>query len=144
MFRRIFHTKFTAFIISAFLCLNLSGAFCVAFCQAKTVSAERHRCPLAKSDSEHCPMPKSADKPELQAKVFKGNLIACCNLAINVFVAKLEKHQVSFQTGIKTARLIEFSKSFTFEKIIYLPDVSYRKPFYDYRIARLKNCVFRI
>lgn len=144
MFRRIFQTKFTAFIISAFLCLNLSGAFCVAFCQAKSVKAEKHHCPLAKTDAETCPMSKGEGKTNSRSKFANGISSECCNLAINVFAAKLEKHQTIFQTALKAENKIGFSKSFTFENFNYSTDFRYRKPLYDHRKARLKNCVFLI
>ncbi len=140
----MFQTKFTAFIISAFLCLNLSGAFCAAFCQAKSVREEKHHCPLRKMDAESCPMSKGESKKSSRSKLAKGISPECCNLAINVFAAKLEKHQTAFQTVLKSENKIEFSKSFGFEKINYSPDFNYRKPLYDYRKARLKNCVFLI
>ena len=144
MFRRIFQTKFTAFIISAFLCLNLSGAFCAAFCQAKSVKTEKHHCPMAKTDAESCPMSKGVSQKDSHSNAVKAQSLECCIPAINVFTAKLEKHQTTFQTALKAENKIDFSKAFVFEKSNYSPNFSYRKPLYDHRKARLRNCVFLI
>jgi hypothetical protein len=145
MFRRIVQSKFLAIFISAFLCLNLSGSLCLAYCQVKT--AETEHCPLAKPDAESCPMSKGLQKTDSTplTKIAKGHTLDCCTPAINYFAAPLEKHQFSFQIAdVPAEKTFSFSPTAAFEQINFQSDFSYRKPLYDYRKARLKNCVFLI
>lgn len=145
MFRRIVQSKILAVFISAFLCLNLSGSLCLAYCHFKKAEAEH--CPLAKLDAESCPMTKGLQKnvSDQAAKFSKGQAIDCCTPAINYFIAPLEKHQFSFQIAdVPKEKTFSFTPTAAFEKIDFQPDFSYRKPLYDYRKARLKNCVFLI
>ncbi len=144
MFRRITKSKFFAIFISAFLCLNLSGSFCIAYCQVEMAKTEH--CPLTKPDAESCPMTKGGQKTSSGslAKIAKGHALDCCAPAINYFAAPLEHYQFSFQTADTPKNGTSFSLNAAFEKISYTPDFSYQKPLYDYRKARLKICVFRI
>ena len=145
MFRRIFQSKFLAIFISAFLCLNLSGSLCLAYCQIET--AETEHCPLAKLDTENCPMSKALEQPssDLLSDIAKGHALDCCTPAINYFAAPLEKYQFSFQIAdVPEEKTFSFSPTAGFEQINFQSDFSYRKPLYDYRKARLKNCVFLI
>lgn len=144
MFRRISKSKFLAIFISAFLCLNLSGSLCLAYCQVNT--AETEHCPLAKLDADNCPMTKVLEQTGSNSlsDIAKGHTLDCCTPAINYFAAPLEKHKLSFQIADVPEKETSFSPTAAFEQINFQPDFSYRKPLYDYRKARLKNCVFLI
>ena len=144
MFQRIVQKKFLIVFISAFLCLNLSGSFCLAYCQIKDLNTKTEHCPLAKLDAENCPMSKTAGLPDAGFKVAKGISPDCCNLAINVFAATLEKHHISFQKAETARKEISFFQPIYFERAEYSSDFSYKKPLYDRRAERLKNRVFRI
>ena len=145
MFQRIVQKKFLIIFISAFLCLNLSGSFCLAYCQIKDLNAKTEHCPLAKLDAENCPKTRIApDLPDTDFKFAKGSLTYCCNLAINVFAATVEKHHISFQKAELSQKTFSFFQPTFFEKTTFSSDFSYKKPLHDSRIARLKNCVFRI
>ncbi len=146
MIRGAIQSRFLIVFISAFLCLNLSGSFCLAYCQIKDVKAEAGHCPLAKLDKENCPKTKSEVRSDSTPpeNSISGSAIDCCLPAINFFVATLEKNQFSTQTAIAATNDFSPSKPAVFEKIRYSSDFSYQTPLFDYRMARLKNCVFRI
>lgn len=144
MIRRIGQSKFLAVFISAFLCLNLSGSFCLAYCQVKSAETKEEHCPLAKLDAENCPMSKSTGKAASHSNAVKRNALDCCSPSINAFIAPLEKHQISFQTNAVIEKTISFTQPTAFGKTNYQSAFSYQKPLYDYRKAHLKNCVFRI
>ena len=146
MIRRITQSKFLIVFISAFLCLNLSGSLCLAYCQIKDAKTEAEHCPLAKLDKENCPKTKSGNQSDstLPENSIGGSEVECCIPAINVFVAHLEKNQFPVQTAVAESSDFSFAKPAAFEKIQYSSNFSYRKPLFDYRTARLKNCVFRI
>ena len=146
MIRGTIQSRFLIVFISAFLCLNLSGSFCLAYCQIKVAKAEAEHCPLAKLDKENCPKTKSevqtdSTPPE---NSIGGSAIDCCLPAINVFAGTLEKNQFSTQTAATQSNKLSFVKPAAFENFQYTPEFSYQKPLFDYRTARLKNCVFRI
>ena len=146
MIRRIVQSRFLIVFISAFLCLNLSGSFCLAYCQIKVAKAETEHCPLAKLDKEHCPKTKSgvqSDSTPPETSI-GGSAIDCCLPAINDFVAKLEKNLFPVQTAVAPINNFSLAKPAGFEKVRYTSEFSYQKPLFDYRTARLKNCVFRI
>lgn len=144
MIRGIIQSRFLIVFISAFLCLNLSGSFCLAYCQIKDVKAEAEYCPLAKLDKENCP--KSRNRSDLISpeNSIGGDAVDCCLPAINFFAAKLEKNQFPVQTAVAETNDFSPVKPAAFEKIRYSSDFSYQTPLFDYRTARLKNCVFRI
>lgn len=146
MIRGITQSKLLIVFISAFLCLNLSGSFCLAYCQIKDVKAEAEHCPLAKLDKENCPKTKGGVRSDstLQENSIGGSAIDCCLPAINVFVGTLEKNQFPAQTTVAVINKFSLAKPAAFEKVQYTPEFSYQKPLFDYRTARLKNCVFRI
>lgn len=146
MIRRIIQSRILIIFISAFLCLNLSGSFCLAYCQIKVAKSETEHCPLAKLDKENCPKTKSVNSSDLTSfeNSISGNEIDCCLPAINFFVATLEKNQFPTQTTVAAINDFSLAKPVAFEKVQYTPKFSYQKPLFDYRTARLKNCVFRI
>lgn len=145
MFSRIGRSKFLAVFISAFLCLNLSGSLCLAYCQIE--KAEIEHCPLSKLKAENCPLTKGKQAKELSKELsdaVRGHEIDCCTPAINYFAAPLEKHRFSFQIANLPVQKTGFLPANAFEKPSLQIDFSYQKPLYDHRHSRLKNCVFRI
>src|SRR3982751_5126924 len=84
--------KLVTFFILAFLCLNVGGAVCLAYCQSGVaMQAAKDHCPLHKADAD-CHSKKDAQKSSDQFAV-EANSVTCCTLAINVFIAPLEKRQ---------------------------------------------------
>lgn len=146
MIPRVIQSKFLIVFVSAFLCLNLSGSFCLAYCQVKTIETEREHCPLAKTNDDHCSRAKSGT--QINAPSFENSIgesaVDCCLPALNFFVGKLEKNQFPVHTAIAKSEDFSFAQHESFEKIEYASNFSYQKPLLDHRAARLKNCVFRI
>lgn len=142
MLLRITRSKFLLFFVSAFLCLNLSGASCLAYCQITETKAEVEHCPLAKFD-KNCPNGKSENAND-SYNVTNGTAADCCSLAINFFVAKLEKNEFSVQLAAAVDSTVSRQKRISVEIIKPSPEFFYRPPSLDFQNARLKNCVFRI
>lgn len=146
MLKHIIQSKLLIVFISAFLCLNLSGSLCLVYCEIKESKADAEHCPLAKRDKENCPKTKSENQNDSASpkNSIGAGAVDCCLPAINVFAAHLEKNQFPVQTAKAKNSDFSFVKLAAFEKIQNSSRFSYRKPLFDYRTARLKNCVFRI
>lgn len=148
MFRGITKSKFLIVFISAFLCLNLSGSLCLAYCQAKTSAAETEHCPIAKAKRINCPNSTGEDvSGTVSAHHFSGDEIDCCIPPINFFAAPLEKNQTTFQTteaAKNFAANASFSVSAIADKRRSYPARFHLKPPLDRRVERVKNGVFRI
>ena len=134
----------TAKTLAAFLCLAVSGAYCLLCCQALSAQSPDDSCPLTKTN--HCN--SSENKPvKTDAPAAKGvNAFECCGLKFNFFVAKLEKNDRSKQNAAPVAAS-DFSVMTgfkAFEKSLELSAFQYRPPNFDLRSSRVRNGVFRI
>ncbi len=139
-------TKFLTLFIAAFLCINLSGSACLAYCGLAQVQMPADHCPLANMDRKNCPPSEKDDEKQLSEKAFGAaeNKIDCCALPLTPVFANLSQKQ-NFQSVVallpdKTAppKVKEFEEKRNFTA------VHYQKPFYDHRGERIKHCVFLI
>ncbi len=134
-------TKFLAFFVISFLCLNVGAFVCLAYCQRGAMAVES--CPLKKAGMAHCPHSQAARKNKDDAK-FAGNLVACCVLPIGVFGVPLET-----KAGQITSAPVAAVETANFAPVIIaasrqLPKFYYRPPPNDARGSRVRNQVFRI
>ncbi len=144
MIRNFTKTKFLTVLLTAFLCLNLSGSLCLVHCQWMDMSEDTEHCPIAKLDKENCPNSSESSEEKSKLKTKSQNISNCCDLAINPAVAKLEKQQQITQQVAESRKATYNFQPIWFEKTIHQTKFSYQKPLKDKRIIRLKICVFLI
>jgi hypothetical protein len=139
-------TKLLSLFILAFLCLNAGGAICLAYCEETST--------IPNSSLEHCPLPKKSDDchratGQIPSKSDVASLetdeVICCTLAINVFIAPLERRHVQPEIA---AEILQPSGTTTQEFLranSYGPYLSFVvEPQLDRRVERIKNRVIRI
>lgn len=137
------HRKLLSLFVIAFLCLNVGGMLCLAYC-ATPVKADAAHCPLKKKASEHCNRSNNGQTSENIA--FKVSSVTCCSMPVSIFAAPLEqKSDTSIEFAIVAAT--------TNETVVFvsplvrsrqIPKYYYRPPPNDLRFERVRNQVFRI
>ena len=135
-------TRWLAFFVVAFLCLNAGAFFCLAYC-SKGAAVTAESCPLKKAGM-HCPHSQPA-KTSQDDESFVGSSVACCMLPIGVFGVPLETKSgtitsVAVTTAIETG---EFA-TVVLAASRQIPKFYYRPPPNDARFERVRNQIFRI
>ena len=136
-------TRWLAFFVVAFLCLNAGAFLCLAYCN-KAMAATAETCPLKKAGMSHCPHSQTAGKNK-DDESFVGSSVTCCMLPIGVFGVPLESKSGKI-TAVAVAAAIQKSE---FGPVILaasrqIPKFYYRPPPNDARPDRVRNQVFRI
>ena len=143
MFRHRLFAKLTALFVTAFICLNAGGAFCVAYCQEFVAAAEAEHCPLQKK-SEHCDKNKTRHSDSNALDASNGEM-DCCPLTVSLFAAPVEAKNFFFEAALAIPVQEVLFKPAAFQsQRRFLSDINYRGPPLDLRINRLKHSVFRI
>lgn len=142
MFRRRIQIKLFAVFVMAFVCLNASGAACLAYCETLGITAETDECPLKKL-SEHCD--KAGEQTPHSISV-DSHEIDCCPIVASFFTAPVEAKSFSFETAAQAVPIRSEATEPTFGVADTFAATSrYRgPPPLDRRIDRLKYQVFRI
>jgi hypothetical protein len=144
MFRMVVSAKvrLLAFFVLTFLCLNVGGALCVAYCQEFDMWASAEHCPLEKS--AHCDKP-DGDAAEALAVTGHGQTPDCCPFTVSFLGAPVEKPQVSVdQPVVLPVERIVLSHTAWTGRQLSQPTPVHRGPPLDHRFDRIKNCTFRI
>jgi len=136
-------TKLAVLFVLAFLCLNVGGTVCLAYCVGGT---------MPKASSGHCPHHKAAHHPHKedspnQAAGFatESNPVTCTALAINFFSAPLEKKQSPADAVLISEQPLV--RPFSVPAVFVAqapPPATFTPPKIDTRDLRVKNCVIRI
>jgi hypothetical protein len=139
-------TKLLSVFVMAFLCLNAGGAVCLVYCTAPaTLAASAEHCPLPKVSQAHCPHANKAETPKGDVTVAESNAVSCCTLAINVFVAPIERKQVSHElAAVAPEKLVVSTPLFEFSPTTFVLPFEHRSLIRDRRSERIRNRVFRI
>lgn len=123
----------------AFVCLNATGAVCVAYCQPFEVAPDH--CPLQKK-SNHCNPAENTPDGDV-VRTIGGNKIDCCPMTVSFFPAPVEKRSFSFE-ALTLAPVAEFASLVLVERNRKTFASAYRRPPLDQRVERLKHCIIRI
>lgn len=107
MFRRRIQIKLFAVFVTAFVCLNASGAACLAYCQTFDIQPEKEDCPLRKLSAD-CDKTAETASPSFG---LDSHGIDCCPMAVSFFSAPAEARSFSFET----AQAVELPRYLTFE-----------------------------
>ena len=140
-------TKLLSIFVMAFLCLNAGGAVCLVYCVTplKAAAAETEHCPLPKASQAHCPHATRSETPKGDETAAGSNAVSCCSLAINVFVAPIERKQASHDlVAIVPEKPVVASQVFEFSPVSFVQPLEIRSLARDRRFERIKNRVFRI
>lgn len=141
MFRSRIAKHITALFIVAFVCLNVGGAACVAYCQAFDLSKTEH-CPLQKV-SNHCD--KTSKRVSDPDAITAADEVDCCPFAVTFIAAPVENTNYSFNTAAAIpVQALSISPVFVAGRKQVTKGIAYRGPPMDRRIDRLKNCLIRI
>jgi hypothetical protein len=134
--------RLIAVFLVAFVCLNASGAACVAYCQTSETAFLDH--PPPKKNSKHCE-PQS-DAPESPSVNFSaGESADCCPMTVSFVGAPLEQTKFSFETAqLAIVANTKPQRPFIFQNARSANPQPYRGPPLDRRIDRVKHCVIRI
>ena len=143
MFRYRLIRKLTSIFVTAFICLNVGGAMCVAYCQSFGAPAESsEHCPLKKV-SKHC-NGHEGDDPQFPAV---GSTVDpdCCPMTVSFFAGPVEKNSFSTDavTEVVETKLPVVSLRFKSADVLDR-SFNYRGPPLDRRVDRLKHCIIRI
>ena len=144
MANRPLKIRFLAAFVIAFVCLNASGAVCLAYCQSfESAVSETEHCPLKKA-VEHCD--KSTDGKELTSVDLSTGELDCCPMTVSFFAAPVEKSSYSFvKTSGATASQPDLSGVAFNARANFPVRFSYRGPPPLERSAlRNKNFILRI
>lgn len=137
-----FRVKLVSLFVLAFLCLNVGGAVCLAYCQTAIKLAAEH-CPLQKAGSDchrNQGLVSNTDDPAASASEAR-----CCSLAIGIIAAPVEKKQIAAEIAAVAERPVVHSFSLPLAHVSEAPALNnFVPPKLDSRGLRLRNCVFRI
>lgn len=137
--------KLVTLFVLAFLCINVGGTVCLAYCGGgvTTAKASSDHCLHHKAQRHHHSI-KSKSNVSVSASAESGPVI-CSSLAINLFSAPLEKKQspadavlVSQQPVVRSITVPTSYVNGTLPPLLFTP------PKIDTRDLRVKNCVIRI
>ena len=145
MARSSLKIRLLALFVVAFVCLNMGGALCVAYCQSFDHSkTEADHCPLKKT-SEDCHGPRSK-KDDRNSFTESARKLECCPMTVSFFGAPVEKNLYSFGQLLKAA--VDQPRLSTPIELSSVRDGSisnYRgPPLIDRRVLRIKNRLLRI
>lgn len=143
MFRRRIQIKLFAVFVMAFVCLNASGAACVAYCETFEVTAETEHCPLKKL-SEDC---DKTNEPTPQSISLDSHEIDCCPMSVSFFGVPVESKSFSFDQVSRDVlpQYVSLQPSSSVLSNTFAANFDYRgPPPLDRRFDRLKHRVFRI
>jgi hypothetical protein len=143
MFRSRIPTQLTALFVVAFVCLNASGAVCVAYCKGFDIKAEKEHCPLEQF-SKHCNKKANRENGSKAINLPEGEM-DCCPFTISFISAPVESQNASVLTAAATPiRVALPATTFVSNRKDPGTGTAYRGPPTDHRIERLKNCILRI
>ena len=138
-------TRLASLFILTFLCLNAGGAVCLAYCEsASAQDAQAEHCPLKKATPD-CHHSAQQSQPSTDAATLESESVTCCTLAINVFIAPIERKQVDQEIA---AVVLHPSAVVGAEFLLRTSNAPQRSifvgPQLDRRVERIRHRVFRI
>lgn len=138
-------TKLLSLFILAFLCLSAGGAVCLAYCTTPLKAAQAEHRPLPKASQTHCPRAGESQTPKGDITLAESNAVSCYTLAINVFVAPIERKQFSHDlTAVASEKRLVSAPVFAYPSTTFIQPLIVRSLMRDRRSERIKNRVFRI
>lgn len=141
MFLKRAKTKIVALFVVAFICLNATGAVCVAYCRSFVIGTLTEHCPLEKT-SKHCDKTKQGGSHSISL----GNVDSdCCPMTVSFFGGPIEKSlnliEIAARPETTATRFLEPQFKTSRHRA---PTKQDRGPPLDRRIDRIKHCIIRI
>lgn len=144
-YRQKYKRSVSAFVL-AFLCLNVGGVACLAYCnQAGGAKASQPMAAMSTMPAGHCSHHNQGVPAAPEATHAQAGSTTCCSMPVSFFAAPLERRlDQTFETvATVPAVIVEFARP-----VINKPERAfatvYRPPPRDRRTDRLLNCVIRI
>jgi hypothetical protein len=145
MFRHSVKMRFGSLFVLVFLCLNASGAACLAYCEEFEIFPDSDSCPLAKLSDDCAKHHAAGSRRNNESVSLPSTEIDCCALAINFVSAPIEGNKTTQQPPAILPSLFGVEQAIVgYASKWNLDSVKYRTPLYHRPPIRLRHCVLRI
>ena len=139
--------RFLALFVLIFVCLNASGAVCVAYCRGfETKKAVTRHCPLQKAAAKHCNHTSQQKAPTHDSIVSVSDGFEFCPMTVTFLAATIETRSLVPAEPVLSA--VVDPKRVVVSLVIdrdIAPDINYRgPPLLDRRTERIKHRILLI